>query len=173
MESRIRIGTLVATHGLQGHLVLTHELGKRSEFPDVEVFFIEMQGKELLPYFIQEIKAKNEKDVHVLFEGVTTPEKARLLLKKGVWLPESDARRLAARNAPLSMLDYHVVDSGRDLGPVLEVIEQPLQILLRLEMQGREVLIPLNESTLKFIDHSKRVIDVELPDGLLDVYLSR
>ncbi len=161
----------MATHGLEGHLVLKHELGRRSAFQDVVVFFIEMAGKEMLPYFPQEIKVKNESEVHILFEGVDTREKARLLLKKGVWLPETSARKLAAKNAPLALLDFHVLASGQDLGPVLEVIEQPLQILLRLEIRGREVLIPLNESTLRQIDHSRRVIEVELPDGLLEVYL--
>jgi 16S rRNA processing protein RimM len=55
---------------------------------------------------------------------------------------------------------------------VLEVIEQPVQILLRIELQGKEVLVPLNESTLDKIDHKQGKIYVTLPDGLLDIYLN-
>jgi 16S rRNA processing protein RimM len=55
---------------------------------------------------------------------------------------------------------------------VLEVIEQPHQILLRGEVEGKEVLLPLNESTLVEIDHEALKVVLDLPDGLLDVYLS-
>jgi len=35
----------------------------------------------------------------------------------------------------------------RTLGIILEVVEQPHQLLCRLEIKGKEVLIPLNEGT--------------------------
>jgi 16S rRNA processing protein RimM len=44
-------------------------------------------------------------------------------------------------------------------------------MLCRLEINSKEVLIPLNESTLQKIDHKKRQVLVELPDGLLEIYL--
>jgi len=36
--------------------------------------------------------------------------------------------------------------------------------------QGQEAYIPLHEESLKGIDHSKKQVDVVLPDGLLDLY---
>lgn len=172
METQIRIGTIVATHGLDGTLLLKHELGKRTSFKGVEAFFIEQVKGSFLPFFPVVMTAKTDSETFISFDGITSREKAQLLLKKGVWLPEEMARSLASKNAPISMLGYHVIASGDDLGPVLEVIEQPLQILLRLEMQEKEVLIPLNESTLVHLDHKQRKVEVELPDGLLEVYLS-
>ena len=65
-----------------------------------------------------------------------------------------------------------IVADGRELCQVLEVIEQPHQILLRGEVDGKEVLLPLNESTLVEIDHQGLRVMLELPDGLLEVYLS-
>jgi 16S rRNA processing protein RimM len=70
------------------------------------------------------------------------------------------------------LLGFTVFDRKKALGKVLEVIEQPLQILLRLEIDGKEVLIPVNESTLEGIDHRKEKIFLILPDGLLDIYLN-
>ena len=51
------------------------------------------------------------------------------------------------------------------------MIEQPQQLLCRIEMNKQEVLIPLHEETLKKIDHKKRQVHVQLPDGLLGIYL--
>ena len=74
--------------------------------------------------------------------------------------------------APISLLGFTVVEKKTSLGKVLEVIEQPMQILLRIEIDTKEVLIPINESTLVKIDHKSEKIVVTLPEGLLDIYLS-
>jgi 16S rRNA processing protein RimM len=171
MDNYIQIGTLVATYGVEGELILRHNLGKKTSFKGVEAFFLETGKGQLLPFFPLEARIKNEEEVYLKLDGVISKEKAGLLLKKGVWLEDSLVRKLAAKNAPLSLLGYMVVDEGRELATVLEVIEQPLQILLRLEMQGKEVLIPLHETTLKQIDHKNKKVEVSLPEGLLDVYL--
>ncbi len=59
----------------------------------------------------------------------------------------------------------------KDLGEILEVIEQPQQILCRLEISEKEVLIPINEQTLEKIDHAGKKLLLNLPEGLLEVYL--
>ena len=171
MEDKICIGTLVATHGVDGTLILRHALGGRTDFPEVEVFFIETSKDELLPFFPTEAKVRNTSESFLRLEGIHTPERARGLLKKRVWLPASEARRLTAKNAPISLLGYQVVADGEPLCQVLEVIEQPHQVLLRGMVQEKEVLLPLNESTLVEIDHAGLKVLLELPDGLLDVYL--
>ena len=51
------------------------------------------------------------------------------------------------------------------------MIEQPQQVLLQLTTNNKEVLIPVNESTLKKIDRKKKEVHVVLPDGLLEIYL--
>ena len=93
-------------------------------------------------------------------------------MKKKVWLSSTDAKRMASKAAPISLLGFSVIEKKKALGKVLEVIEQPLQILLRIEIDGKEVLIPINESTLVKVDHKAEKIHVDLPEGLLDIYLT-
>ena len=64
-----------------------------------------------------------------------------------------------------------IINNDAPLGEILELIEQPHQLLCRLEIKGKEVLIPLHEETLQKVNHTKKEILVELPDGLLDIYL--
>jgi 16S rRNA processing protein RimM len=171
MDQLIKIGHIAAAHGVEGQLVLQHNLGRKSDLAGVESFFLETQEGRFLPYFLTEIRARDASESLLRVEGIDTREKALGLIKKGVWLETTVAQKLAARNAPIALLGYMVVDQGRPLGPVLEVIEQPLQMLLRLEMDGREVLAPVHEGTLEGIDHKKRAIKLSLPEGLLDIYL--
>jgi 16S rRNA processing protein RimM len=69
------------------------------------------------------------------------------------------------------LLGNSIINHQHPIGEILEVIEQPHQLLCRLEIKGKEVLIPLHEASLKKIDHKKNQVLVELPEGLLDIYL--
>ena len=71
----------------------------------------------------------------------------------------------------MNLIDFLVVNNNDKLGIVESVIEQPQQIVLQLTMQNKEVLIPVNASTLKKIDRKKKEVHVALPDGLLEIYL--
>ena len=62
-----------------------------------------------------------------------------------------------------------VVEDGKELGKVQEVIEQPHQLMVTILYKGNETYIPLHEESLKGVDHTKKHVYVELPDGLLDL----
>ena len=72
---------------------------------------------------------------------------------------------------PLGLLGYTLIDEGKPIGKIDEVIEQPHQVLLQIKIQGKEALIPLHEETLVNIDHKKNEVHVTLPEGLLEIYL--
>jgi len=151
---------------------MEHHLGEEVCFDNIKALFIEEGQGRFIPYFLASAKSRKEGEMLILLEGIGTPEKARLLVRKKVWLPEQDVKQIASASAPIGWLGFDVYDGKKLLGEVLEVIEQPAQILLRLEINEKEVLVPLNESTLVRIDLKKQRIQVELPDGLLDIYLT-
>jgi len=95
------------------------------------------------------------------------------MVQKEVWLEEKDFQKFAGKSAPISLVGYKVVSGGSDLGEILEVIEQPHQVLCRLEINRKEVLIPINGETLEKMDKKNKTVFVNLPDGLLELYLGR
>ena len=60
--------------------------------------------------------------------------------------------------------------AGEDLGEILEVIEQPHQVLCAILLNGKEALIPIHEDSLEKVDAKNRKVYVSLPDGLLEIY---
>lgn len=171
MINYFKAGKLVAVHGLKGELILKHELGKKSSLKDVKAIFIEDKKDSFFPWFIQSTKIKSDTEVLLKLEGVDTRESAKKLSPKEVWLTEEDFKRLSAKAAPANLLGYTIINNKERLSEVLEVIEQPHQLLCRIELYKKEVLIPINEIFLKKIDHKKKEVIVELPDGLLEIYL--
>jgi 16S rRNA processing protein RimM len=171
MAEYFKIGKLVAAFGVNGQLILQHELGKKTSLKGLQAIFIEEKKTSFLPWFIQSIKIKSDKEIYLSLDGITTREAALKLTQKEVWLTEADFKKFAAKSAPASLLGYTIIADDKPLGAILEVIEQPHQLLCRLEIEKKEVLIPLHEAFLKKIDHRKKQVNVTLPDGLLDIYL--
>jgi len=172
MAEYFNIGKLVAVHGLKGEMLLKHELGKKTSLKGLSAIFVEEKKGSFLPYFIESTKIKAEDEIYIKLESIEIREAALKLVAKQVWLTETDFKKFAAKNAPASLLGYMIINENESLGEILELIEQPHQMLCRLDINGKEVLIPLHEETLKKVDHKKKEIVVELPVGLLDIYLT-
>ncbi|KIC95341.1 ribosome maturation factor RimM [Flavihumibacter solisilvae] len=164
------IGKIVAGFGVTGEVVLKHSLGKKTSLKGLEAIFIEKRKGEFLPYFIESTKAKSESEVILKLEGINKREDALSLTQKQVWLTESDFGKFAAKTASISLLGFHIIHSGEDLGEILEVIEQPHQVLCRIDLNGKEALIPVHQDTLVKMDQQKKQVLLNLPDGLLDLY---
>ena len=164
------IGKLVASFGLQGELVLKHNLGKKTALKGLETIFLEEKKNELLPYFIEAAKIKSAEEVYLKLEGISSREAAQKIAHKEVWLTEEDFHRFASKSAPISLLGFNMVHEGTDLGEILEVIEHPHQVLCRIDLNGKEALIPVHADSLEKIDKRKKQVHVILPDGLLDIY---
>lgn len=170
MADYFNIGKFVGTFGLQGELVLKHNLGKKTSLKGLQAVFIEEKKGSFIPWFLQSTRIKTDDETYVVLEGVTSREQAIKLTQKQVWLPEEEAKKFSAKSSPLSLLGYEVVENGTVLGKILEVIEQPHQLLCRIDYKGKEAYIPLHAETLQKVDKKKTQVVVELPEGLLDIY---
>lgn len=171
MKSYNSIGKLVATFGVHGEIIVKHHLGKKTALKGLETIFIEDKKDELLPYFIESIKIKSADELYLKIEGINSKEAAQKIIQKQVWLVEEEFHKHAGKSAPISLLGFNMVQDGDDLGEILEVIEQPHQLLCRIDWKGKEALIPIHDETLIKIDKKNKIVHVNLPEGLLDVFL--
>lgn len=170
MKNYFKIGKIVASHGLTGEMILMHSLGKRSELKGLETIFIENKKDSFLPFFIQNCRAKSETENYISIEDINSKEATKPLLKKEVWLTEEDFNQYAAGAAPISFLGYTICDGKKPIGEIIEVIEQPHQILCKIMLGDKEALIPVHEQSLEGADPKKRLLFVNIPEGLLDIY---
>ncbi len=171
MTEYFKIGKFVGTFGLKGELVLKHNLGKKTSLKGLKTLFIEERKESFIPWFIENTKIKNEEETYLKLEGINTREQAIKLTQKEVWIPEVDFKKFSAKTSPINLLGYEIVEDEQVLGKILEVIEQPHQILCRIEYNTKEAYIPLHEETIKKIDKKNQQVIVSLPPGLLEIYL--
>ncbi len=165
-----KIGKFAASHGLTGELILQHSLGKKTALKGLETVFLEQTKDNFLPHFIEIATAKSDTETYIKLEGIDTKESARRFTPKDVWLQESDFHEFAAKSAPIALLGYELIDGTTSLGEIIEVIEQPHQILCTVMYNGNEALIPVHEGNLLKMDEKKKKVYVEVPEGLLEIY---
>ena len=170
MKDYFHIGKIVASHGLTGEVVLQHALGKKTDLKGLQTIFIEERKSSFLPYFVESSTAKNQEEVYIKLEGFNTKESARRLNQKEVWLLKADFDKYASKSSPISLLGYMMVNQDLEIGEIVEVIEQPMQVLCIIMYHGNEALIPIHEGSLEKIDKKNKRVYVDLPEGLLDIY---
>ena len=63
-------------------------------------------------------------------------------------------------------------EKENSLGTVKEIIDLSGNQLLTVVNGAQEILIPMKDEIMKKVDIKSKKIEVELPDGLLDLYTS-
>lgn len=166
-----KIGKFVASFGLKGELVLKHNLGKKTSLKGIKAVFIEEKKESFIPWFVETTRIKNEEETFFKIEGIETKEQANRLTQKEIWVTDEDFKKFSAKTSPINLLGFSIIENEKELGTISEVIEQPHQVLCRIEINNKEAYIPLHEETIIRIDRKKRQVVVGLPPGLLEIYL--
>jgi 16S rRNA processing protein RimM len=169
LQHMIRIGKVVAAHGLQGAIVLTHIIGDSQWLPPNTILFLEMNKESYIPFFVASAKAGNEKEYIVTLEDVNRMEDAKKLVGKKVYVEEAILSAYAAQS-PLLWIGFNIVDREKgSLGLVEDVLQTGHQWLARINFEGREVLIPLIQQMIVEVNVKNKFIRMDLPEGLLDL----
>ena len=173
MPNYIHIGTIVATSGLQGAVILRHELGEDVDLQALSPIYIAPNPDSFIPYFPESLTARRPAEALVKLDGTDSRETARSLIKKKVYLERELFDRLVSPDSDLFYLGFTIVDEKEGaLGKIVEIIRSPDQLIARIDEGPHELLIPLSAHTLQRTDRANKRLYVRLPDGLLDVYRS-
>lgn len=157
-------GYFSRSHGTKGQLVLKTSVA--FEPGELKVLFVDLAGSKA-PYFVEDIKMAAS-DLVLSLEGIDSPEKAKTLVNKKVFLEES----LVLPETEQELIGYTVSDALKGvLGEVKDVSENGAQQLLHLNYEGKEIILPMVEDFIEAIDHEKKEIHYRAPEGLIELYL--
>ena len=171
IEESFRIGSILKTKGLKGELHIYTDFDTLESIKFTTVF-IETAGK-LVPYFVSSIKYLQKNAAYLVLEDVDSIEKASLLIKKSLYLPEKlKPKKKKSEFTLMDLLGFTAVDEDEgELGKITSINEFPQQLIAAVNFKGCEILFPLNEEIIKNIDVVTGIVTVNLPEGLLEVYL--
>lgn len=171
MEQYYEVGKIVSTFGLKGEIIFQHSLKRNTDLKGLACIFIEEKRETFLPYFVEFSSKKDEQTVLLKLEGINNKEEATFLIQKKIWFREQDFKKYLAKNALISLLNFAIIFKNDKLGKIIEIIDTPMQKLAKIVIDNKEVFIPLNEQTIIKIDNKHKELYLNIPEGLLDVYL--
>jgi 16S rRNA processing protein RimM len=164
------IGFVRKIGGFHGQIMLAIENGADEDYEAVKFFFLELEGLPV-PFAVEEITLKRQ-DFIVKFEDVNDTDAAKKLLNKKIFVEKHHVAETEDESSWSDVVGYVAMDSAiGSLGVIQGVEEYPQQWLARCIVKGKEVLFPLNEDTVTEIDDEQKTVYLELPEGLINLYL--
>lgn len=170
IEDSFYIGYISKTRGLKGELQLFFEFEDYQDL-DLDVIFVEI-NKKLVPYFVDQINMQKNSTAFVTLEDVDHIDKAQDLVRKKIYLPqEKFPERDPEDFRYTDLIGYLVIDHNHgELGPITHVQEMPQQFIATVDMDGTELLFPLSDELMTAIHTDEAVLEVQLPEGLVELY---
>lgn len=171
-EEAFYIGYITKTKGLKGEVQLYFEFDAYENL-DLDVVFADMNGK-MVPFFVESHKLYPNSTGLFYFDDIDHIDKAQVLVKKKMYLPLTKMPERGEDDFTYNDLKGYIVsdETQGELGEILEVNEYPQQFVATVLYQEKEVLFPLNEDMIVEIDEEEKTLLVNLPEGLLDLYLN-
>lgn len=166
------IGTLVKAFGHKGEIILSVSDDVFEECKKLESVFVEINNK-LVPFFITHIDIKQGSSLGILFEDIDTPEKARELIGKNVYVLSSLLPKLPDTKFYYNeIVGFSVIDKKKKfIGHIVRIDEMPAQAIFIIEHDRHEILIPITEKTFIRVDRKKKELYIDAPEGLIDLYI--
>lgn len=171
-EDCFELGKITKTHGVKGEVILWLDVDFPEDYEDMDSLFLEVRG-ELVPYFMESYQLRGNRAI-VKFEDCDTFEQAETMVNLQAFLPLEVLPELEDDQFYYhEIIGFQIIDKKLGiLGLVRTVYSMQAQDLLVMEYQGKEVLIPINPEIVLDADKEAKTLNVDLPEGLLDVYLS-
>lgn len=172
IEDCYQLGNITKPHGLQGEVQAYLDVDVPEEYTELESVFVEINQK-LVPFFVESMSLRGNKAI-VAFEDITTLEQAESLRGSALYLPLDVLPDLGEDQFYYhEIIGFTVQDAVKGaLGTVAEVYAGGMQDIIRMDYEGKEVLIPVSDGIIGAIDREAKLLHVSLPEGLLDIYLS-
>ncbi|WP_162198162.1 ribosome maturation factor RimM [Geofilum rubicundum] len=169
----LKIGSLAKPHGVTGEMLIRLLPEWHGYEPDPDFLFIDLQGG-LVPFEVHAIRYRNDQDLLVILDTISTEEKARRVQSADVYIdPEELGQEPAHTEFSIHQLvGFEVTDKNMGaLGPIRSVADIQNNPLIELFYKEREILVPIHSEFIVRIDMEKRQMDIDAPAGLIELYL--
>lgn len=168
-EEVYKIGVINKPHGVKGEMsfTFTDDIFDRV---DCDYLVLLLDGI-FVPFFIEEYRFRSNTVALVKFEDVDTVEKARTFTNVEVYFPvkyndEDEDDTIPTWNY---FVGFQVEDIHHgNLGEIVHVDDSTMNVLFVIENDGEEILLPAHEEFILGLDKKKRIVQVDIPEGLLE-----
>jgi 16S rRNA processing protein RimM len=168
-EDVYRIGIINKPHGVHGELSFTFD---DNIFDRVDAdYIICMMDGILVPFFLESYRFRSDSTALIKLEGIDTEQQARRMTNVEVYFPKEHAEELDDNELTWNFfVGFQINDINKgEIGKVTDVDDSTINTLFVVDYKGSEVLIPAQEDFIVELNRKKKVIKMNLPEGLLEL----
>ena len=165
-EDLYKIGKIGKPHGVKGE-VSFHFSDDVFDRTEAEYLMLCIDGL-MVPFFMEEYRFRSDETALVKFCDINTQERASELTGCEVFFPRDVADDDDDNLSWAEIIGYSLIDSAtsKNVGKIASVDDSTINILFELE-DG--TLIPASIELITNVDKKHKEIEIELPDGILDL----
>ncbi|MCW3784993.1 ribosome maturation factor RimM [Plebeiibacterium sediminum] len=170
-EQCVKVGFVSKPHGVKGEISVSLFDGFYSEDFDSEFLLLDIDNG-LVPFYIESLRIKGSKTLLIKLEDVETEDKAREFSGTEVY---TESVNISVKDdfQTVAFVGFTVVDQEKgDIGVITGINEISNNPLFIIDCDGDEILIPINPDFIIAVDEQEKTIAVDLPEGLVDLYIN-
>ena len=136
----------------------------------------EQKNQTPLPYFIENLDWSGS-EVVLKLEEAHNRNDAELLRGASLWIEsEKIAPYLTGDDDEQAwdfLMGYTLIDTDDTvIGTVSDLFYLPANPVAQVIINNKEVLVPLHEDLVVLLDEAQKILVLDLPEGLVDLYLN-
>lgn len=169
-EDCFELGYLTKLHGLNGAISAHLDVDYPEAYLKLESVLLDVNGS-LVPFFIDSVQIKGTKAI-LGFEDIKSPEEAETIIGLTMFLPLSFLPKLSNGQFYYhEVIGYSVEDGNQVIGSIENFNTGSAQTIIIVKQGKKEILIPMVDEFILSVNHTSKIFNVSLPEGLVDLYL--
>ena len=171
-EDCFYLGKIVKKYSYKGEVLAKLDTDQPELYENLDAVFLQVR-RSLIPFFIERSQLHKSDLLRIKFEDVDTEDAAEQLIKSELYLPLELLPELEDDKFYFhEVIGFTISDTSfGDIGTITSINDQTAQALFVIDRDGIEILIPMNDEFIKEVNKKDGRIVVEVPEGLIDLYL--
>ena len=171
-EDCFYLGKIVKKYSFKGELLAKLDTDEPDLYDNLDAIFIDLRGN-LVPFFIESSQLHKSDLLRLKFEDVDTEADADALIKTELYLPLDLLPKLDGDKFYFhEVIGFKIKDKNfGDVGILKGINDSTAQALFEVDKDGVEILIPMNDEFIVKVDRKNKIIEVNTPEGLIDLYI--
>ncbi len=172
-EDCFELGVVARAYSFKGEVILHIDSDYPEDYYNLDMFYLE-SNKQLIPFFIEETHLTNKvNQIRVRLDGIDSEEATKKVVKKKIYLPSDMLPELDDDQFYYHEIEGYMVinhQSGEPVGKITEILDNPSNPLIEVDLNGNEALFPFNENTIIEIKKEEKQLILDIPEGLIEMY---
>lgn len=166
------LGKILKTHGNKGQVLVHLDVDDPENYQKLESVYLDLHG-ERIPFFIASLELKHNRKAVAKFQDFDNLEDAESLQGLEMYLPITGLPSLKGNRFYYhEIIGFQVVDQNHgNIGMIDDILELPHQSLFQIRHGEKEILIPVVDEIIQKVDRRKKLLMIEAPAGLIEIYL--